>query len=582
MQNDLQPNHTATYARLPSAVLLSLLLTFSLEALGRRSGIAALEFVLRHPDYFVCNLLIVLSTVSFTMFFRRRIFVFTLISTIWLGCGIANYVILLCRNSPLSGIDFQLIRFALAISDKYISWYLIVLMALAVIAIVALMVFLYLRDRKLRPFRIFPSATVVVTMVILAILLPEFSIHAHAEPGEFADMKGSYEKYGFAFCFTSTIVDSGIDKPEKYSESELQQIARKINSSSHVNSAKPNIIIIQLESFIDPKLINGVTFNEDPIPNITKLKNENPSGWLSVPGIGGGTANTEFEVLTGFSLDYFGPGEYPYQTILRDQPCESIAYVLKEIGYSTHAMHNHDGSFYDRDTIYPMLGFDTFTAAEDMEGIEYTPEGWEKDKILEKYILEAMKSTENRDFVFAVSVQGHGGYPDDFEVDDISETNGVPFDEDAFSQFGYYVSQISEMDAFIGDLVDDLSDYDEPVLLAVYGDHLPALNLTEDMYHAPSIFNTEFFIWNNYGAKLSTWGDTLAAYQLSANLLEDAGIYEGMVSGFHRNFHRESDYQNLLEQLEYDTLYGDMIVYGGQSPFRKTEIVKGDFEQSAR
>lgn len=86
---------------------------------------------------------------------------------------------------------------------------------------------------------------------------------------------------------------------------------------------------LQLESFFDPTLVNYLDISEDPIPNFRKLMKEYSSGYYKVPSVGAGTANTEFETITGMSLHYFGPGEYPYKSILKETTCESAPYVLK-------------------------------------------------------------------------------------------------------------------------------------------------------------------------------------------------------------------------------------------------------------
>ena len=132
------------------------------------------------------------------------------------------------------------------------------------------------------------------------------------------------------------------------------------------------------------------------MPNFRMLKDNYSTGYLTVPSVGAGTANTEFEILTGMSMRYFGPGEYPYKTILRETVAESTPYNLKELGYNTHAIHNHAGGFYGRNTVFSRLGFDTFTSIEYMNITEYTPNGWAKDAILTDKIMNAMISTKAR------------------------------------------------------------------------------------------------------------------------------------------------------------------------------------------
>ena len=128
----------------------------------------------------------------------------------------------------------------------------------------------------------------------------------------------------------------------------------------------PNIIVVQLESFFDVERVNYLECSEDPIPNFRRLCQEYSSGLYTVPTVGAGTANTEFETLTGMSVRFFGPGEYPFKGILKDTVCESVAFDLKSLGYSAYAIHNNEANFYSRRKVYQNLGFDVFTSEEYM------------------------------------------------------------------------------------------------------------------------------------------------------------------------------------------------------------------------
>ena len=132
----------------------------------------------------------------------------------------------------------------------------------------------------------------------------------------------------------------------------------------------PNIIMLQLESFFDPTLWRNNPVQGDPIPMFHFLERNFPSGYLSVPSVGAGTANTEFECISAMNLDFFGPGEYPYKTILQKTACESMAFDMKNLGYKAHAVHNNEATFYDRHKVFAQLGFDTFTPIEYMYDIE--------------------------------------------------------------------------------------------------------------------------------------------------------------------------------------------------------------------
>ena len=128
----------------------------------------------------------------------------------------------------------------------------------------------------------------------------------------------------------------------------------------------PNIIFVQLETYFDPTEIKWIECSEDPIPNQRKMYEEFSSGYFKVPSVGAGTANTEFEVLTGMNMRYFGPGEYPYKTYAKTKLIESAASALQELGYGACALHNNGGNFYSRAEVFNHMGFDHYTSKEFM------------------------------------------------------------------------------------------------------------------------------------------------------------------------------------------------------------------------
>ena len=218
-----------------------------------------------------------------------------------------------------------------------------------------------------------------------------------------------------------------------------------------------------------------------------------------MPAIGAGTANSEFEVLSGFNVAYFGAGEYPYKTILGKQTIETMATQLKLDGYSTHAMHNHDGTFYDRYKVYKNMGFDTFTPMEYMYNLHLTQKNWEKDDVLTGEIMKTLTFTTSRDFIFTVSVQGHGRYPSELDEENYSYPIRVAGtgDEALDTQWTYYCNQLHEMDEFIGQIIERLKLFNEPVVLVMYGDHLPGFELTDDDVENGNLYQTEYFVWSN-------------------------------------------------------------------------------------
>ena len=345
-----------------------------------------------------------------------------------------------------------------------------------------------------------------------------------------------------------------------------------------VTAGHPNIICILLESFFDPELVNFLELSDEVVPNFHKLYQNYTSGYLEVPVVGAGTANTEFEILTGMGMQFFGLGEYPYKTILKQTNCESIASDLSEIGYGTHVVHNNGGNFYSRRNAFSMMGFDTFTSKEMMDIREYTPLGtWPKDEILIGEVEKALDYTPDQpDFVYTITVGSHGDYPQEKVLDDPEiQVSGVE-DEGMHYAWEYYVNMVHETDKFIGDLIEMLSERDEPTIVVMFGDHLPTMGLEESDMKTGTLFKTQYATWNNFG--LAKSDKSMTAYQLMADTLDSLDIHNGTMFRFQQNRYKyatEDEYQNAMELLQYDILYGDHYVYGGGNPYPASNLIMG-------
>ena len=129
------------------------------------------------------------------------------------------------------------------------------------------------------------------------------------------------------------------------------------------------------------------------------------------------------------------------------------------------------------------------------------------------------------------------------------------------------------MDQFVKDLTDRLSDFDEDVVLVMYGDHLPALDMTEEDMKDGDLFTTQYIIWDNFG--MEKQDKNLASYEIGAEVLDRLGIHEGLLTMYHQNYANSSTYLQDLETLAYDMLYGENYIYGGESPFKETDMKMG-------
>ena len=202
-----------------------------------------------------------------------------------------------------------------------------------------------------------------------------------------------------------------------------------------------------------------------------------------------------------------------------------------------------------------------------------TPMGWVKDHILTDEIFKAMESTEGPDYVYTISVQGHGDYPTEPVLSDPEIKVTGAESEEKNNAWEYYVNQLHEMDQFVKELTDRLSELDERVVLVMYGDHLPTMDLkVEDMKNR-YLFQTKYVMWSNFDMKKKD--KNIAAYQMAAEVFNRLGIHEGTVFNYHQTRKGSRNYQLDLQALQYDILYGKQYVYNNHPPIAEGHMVMG-------
>ena len=554
---------------------------FLIEAISRHSFVETWDFMIGKPLVFAYNAGLIFTTSLIVYLFRRRCFWRVLIAIFWFLLGIINGVILSNRVTPFTGPDLHLLTDGMAILNKYLpSWGVVVALIVLGFFVLLLLGLLIKGPKYTRKIKYRYDLLLVIVGILAFAGITQLALEKRVLSNYFGNIAFAYEDYGYPYCLAVTIFDTGISCPRDYSESEIKRIENTEENLPETKSGEhPNIIFIQLESFFDPELVNYLKLSEDPIPNFRKLMKEYTSGYYKVPSVGAGTANTEFESITGMSLHYFGPGEYPYKSILKETTCESAPYVLKSLGYTTHAIHNNEANFYGRRSIFLNLGFDTFTSAEYMpEEEDKNPLGWTKDEVLTDEIIKCLDSSEGSDYIYTISVQGHGAYPEEELLDDPEITVTGAATEEKNIQWEYYVNQIHEMDNFVKELTDALADYPEDVVLVMYGDHLPTMGLTVEDLNNKYLFQTEYVMWDNFGMEKKDVN--LAAYQMAAEVMDRVGIHEGTVFRYHQARRNTRNYQVDLETLQYDLLYGEKYSYGGENPFQRTKMRMGLYDVS--
>lgn len=559
--------------------LLACAICFVIEWVSRHSFTQAFAFMFDRSLVFLYNSLLVFATLALVYLFRRRFLMRTVISVFWLFLGIINGCILLKRVTPFSFTDLKMVNDLLTMQSNYFNKTEEILVIVGVSAVVLLLVLLWIKGPKFKgkPHRI-ASLLSLGAFVYFLPMVTNAAVSSNVLASYFENIAQGYSDYGFIYSFTSSVMDRGMSKPRDYSEEMVHQVLDTLEKEeTTVTEDMPNVITVLLESFVDPYDFNFLQYNEDPTPNFHALLQNYTSGHLEVPVVGAGTANTEFEILTGMGMQFFGLGEYPYKTILKTNTAESIAHNLGDLGYGTHVVHNNGGNFYSRANAFSQMGFDTFTSKEMINIQEYTPLGtWPTDNCLIEEVSKSLDSTPDQpDFAYTITVQGHGTYPSEkvLENPEIQVTGGRTEAENY--QYEYYINQLHEVDKFIGNLIDMLSQRDEKTIVVFFGDHLPTMGLTEADMAAGSLFQTKYVTWNNFG--LPNNSRDLTSYQLMPYILEQLNIHEGTMTGYHQSndYLVSEEYKNNMEILQYDILYGERYAYGKEDLYPASDLEMG-------
>ena len=307
----------------------------------------------------------------------------------------------------------------------------------------------------------------------------------------------SYQQYGSIACFARGIKLSVPEKPNGYSLKKVEEITSKYTSDTvDPNKKRPNVIAVINEAFSDPQVLGDIETNEDYMPFIHDLmKNGNcVSGTTYASIVGGQTANTEYEFLTGNSMAFLPKGTVAFQLYLR-HAMPSLVTELKSEGYTGNsATHLQKARNYNRDKAYPLLGFDKFYDYTNM-GVPFVKmrnnatDQCTYDNITHDY-EQQRKSTDAPYFGYTMTIQNHSSY--DVPFDNFDDKRIVVENADA-PDLGYYLSLIKYSDEMFENLINYYKNTNEPTVILLTGDHQPRIH-DESM---DSITNGEWRNWND-------------------------------------------------------------------------------------
>lgn len=485
---------------------------------------------------YICYLLLFFVFYAITNQIRIAAILEAVVMTVF---GIANMYVLRFRGSPILPWDLYSVKTAASVASTY-NYDLTAQMLLGILYTIWIWLLMYpLKRERWRWYR--HLASVIVTAAVICVCWSGVVMQ-----GKLKDMgverniwkqDEGYRTNGLLLSFIENAKDFTLRAPDGY-DKETQEKLLAETTEEITNTDKkdyPNVIVVMNESFADiPNMAEEgiLNINQEVTPFINNWEDNVIKGHFLSSVLGGGTAKTEFEFLTGNSGAFYPSGSMPYQQFIHEE-MESMASILGNYGYTSVAFHPYLGTGWDRNRVYPLMGFQDFITLDDMpEDMDkvriYCSDKGDYDKVLQ--ILDEHDKQEGPLFLFNVTMQNHGSYTgsyDNFSVD--IQDSSLNYDD-----LNQYLSLIHLSDQALQELVNQLTARDEDVILCFFGDHMPGLDWSFYTKITPSdsefertlkAYTVPFYIWANYDLDIEEESlEFTSANYLGMHLLQLIGV----------------------------------------------------------
>lgn len=338
---------------------------------------------------------------------------------------------------------------------------------------------------------------------------------------------------GYLLNFAVNLRDSFPGKPEGYSQSALNHLSEAYFSQEPESAPAqlPHLLVIMNESFADFSILGQPLATSQPVtPFWDSLRDNTIRGHALASVFGGGTANSEFEFLTGLSMANLPEGSCPYQQYIHS-PLPSLPAYLKTLGYQTRATHPYFSSGWNRTQVYPLLGFDQ---AEFDESYPHTDliRDFVSDREFYRHLLDTLESADQPLFLFGISMQNHGDY-DYPQSDTYRQSITLTDAPGAYPMAEQYLSLLHTSDQALEYLLTQLEQFPEDTVVLFFGDHFPQVegDFFQAVHGGPfdSLeeqalqYTVPFFLWANFDIPEQETALTSLNY-LGLRLLETAGL----------------------------------------------------------
>ena len=547
---------------------LSFILTIVVEIIARNDMPSFWEFLAGRFPLLFLNYAIVLIIMLPVIIFNKTVSASIFSSSILIILAIVGRVLNEKRGVPFTGADIYSIEYGIDMVMKYFSKGVLVFVIIAIVGLLGAYIYLCFKEKSKKVFNTWIK--IAISTCACLFLVGVYAENKERISNQLWNINYSYKRNGYLFSFLDSFASLKMKKPEGYSKKNIEGVNIDIKTSARDSKSPENIILIQLESFIDSSEIEGIELIKDPIPFISSIKEKSvASGKMGVPTFGAGTVRTEFEILTGYNIDFLGVGEVPNNSILKMKAVESLGQILRREDYEATMIHNYIGNFYHRDMVYANYGFDRFVSKEYMSELKYN--GGYPEDIWNLPIIDKLIQKDGKQFIFNVAVESHGPYkPVEGQIEYIKPGS---LTNDDRAEFDYFLNRLNKVDLYVSELVKYVESLDEDTMILFYSDHLPSINVFNSniLVDDKEKYTTEYFTYSNYETKKKE-NEDLESYEISTKLLDIAGINSGIMPNFHRSYNKNENYEKIFKSVQYDQLYGENYI---GSDYERTDIQLG-------
>ena len=405
---------------------------------------------------------------------------------------------------------------------------------------------------------------------------------------DFTDQAYNYQTNGFILATISNLQAKTQKQPEGYSKEAVQKIVQKYKKIAEeknknrkkLSDEKVNVVYVMSESFIDPKLGKHLYDygNKEPIPYTQEIKKSQSSGWAASSEYGGGTANVEFEALTG--LSNFFLNSIPYTSIVpanKDTP--SIVKNFNENGYKTIAMHPYNRNMYRREVVYPNLGFQEYKSADNFKNNSKIDNSkYISDESAFNEVLAELKNSQKPKFIHLVTMQNHMPYEENAYSEhnfSVNAKNGA--NPDNTKTIRAYLEGISRSDKAMKNFISEIKKLNEKTIVVFWGDHWPGIygEMFEKELNKNDIRRTPLFVYSNFAKEKQDLGTSSLIYNqiLALNAFDSKlSPFQYLLSDLREKYptltkqfvkaNEKSDILKDFEMIEYDILSGNKYSLG--------------------